>query len=353
MGDANSSAWRRRRGKRKPWDGWSDEELLELRICDLNLAIEGTPVERQVRRLYDELGRKGIRFRPHVWLSSEWFSPDGVPGIAAPFYLAHPRLMRLEARQMLEVDGGTTHSCMRLLRHEAGHAIDTAFRLHFKAGWRKNFGKFSKPYPRHYRPRPNSRRFVQHLDGWYAQAHPAEDWAETFAVWLTPRSQWRQTYAEWPRALAKLEYVDELISESVHGKPARVRSRARPEPVSRLTMTLGQHYEEKRTRLGAAWPDDYDPDLARLFSRAPKYASRPSAARFLRSLRTELRTQVARWTGAPPYTIDQVMQEMIERCREQKLRLAVSHRQARIQAIILVTVHTMNCLRGRRHEIPM
>ena len=28
-----------------------------------------------------------------------------------------------------------------------------------------------------------------HLDPWYAQSHPDEDFAETFAVWLTPEVQ--------------------------------------------------------------------------------------------------------------------------------------------------------------------
>ena len=30
--------------------------------------------------------------------------------------------------------------------------------------------------------------------GAYAASHPEEDFAETFAVWLTPRSNWRQSF---------------------------------------------------------------------------------------------------------------------------------------------------------------
>ena len=107
----------------------SDEQLLGMRFCDLKLNYERTPLARRVRRLYRELDKRGIAFRPHVWLSEEWFSPDGVPGIAAPFYLAHPRLERLERRMMRHVEGGSAESAMRILRHEAGHAIDTADRL--------------------------------------------------------------------------------------------------------------------------------------------------------------------------------------------------------------------------------
>src|ERR1044072_3467043 len=98
---------------------------------------------------------------------------------------------------MLEVEGGTDTECLRILRHEAGHALDTAFRLHFKRQWREHFGSFAQRYPDFYKPKPKSRRYVLHLPTWYAQAHPAEDFAETFAVWLTPRSRWRRRYRSW------------------------------------------------------------------------------------------------------------------------------------------------------------
>ena len=337
---------------RRAWARYDDRRLLEMRIRDLRLRIEGTLLERRVQRLHGELQRRGLRFKPHVWLSSEWFSPDGVPGIAVPFYLAHHRLMKLEARQMLEVEGGSGSGCMRILRHEAGHAIDTAYRLHFRKRWREVFGHYSQPYPRYYRPRPNSRRFVLHLDAWYAQAHPAEDFAETFAVWLTPRSGWRKAYRDWPTALRKLEYVDEVMRE-INGKAPPVNSRIKVDPVSRLPQTLGEYYHKKRQRYGEAWPDIYDPDLRRLFSSERGHAAEPTAASILRSMRAEMRTEVALWTGAHPYTINQVLQDMIERCRELKLRLATPRREVKSQAIIMLTVHTMNCLHGRRHEIPV
>ena len=119
------------------WSRLSDTELLELRICDLKLRIAGTRLEKYVNQLYLELTARGLRFRPHCWLSEDWFSPEGVPGIAIPFFLAHPRLARLERNQMLEVEGGTKHECMRILRHEAGHAIDTAYALHRRRAWQR------------------------------------------------------------------------------------------------------------------------------------------------------------------------------------------------------------------------
>ena len=154
------------------WESLSDEQLLSLRLCDLKLKIGNTELECAVQRLYGELDMRGIRFRPHCWLAQEWFSPDGIPGIAIPFFLAHRRLMNLERRYMREVEGGNRNWLMRILRHEAGHAIDSAYRLRRRAGWRAVFGPASLPYPETYRPRPGSRRFVQHLGAWYAQAHP-------------------------------------------------------------------------------------------------------------------------------------------------------------------------------------
>ncbi|MEZ6094577.1 MAG: putative zinc-binding metallopeptidase [Pirellulaceae bacterium] len=181
----------------KAIDALTDDQLLDCRICDLGLKIETSPLAEPIEQLYEELAERGIKARPHCWFSDEWFSPDGIPGIAIPFYLAHPRLVRLERRQMKEVEGGTRASLMKILRHEAGHAIDTAFRLHRKRGYREVFGNYFAPYPEYYRPRPNSKSFVTHLEPWYAQSHPSEDFAETFAVWLAPGKRWKNDYRGW------------------------------------------------------------------------------------------------------------------------------------------------------------
>ena len=236
---------------RFPWHRLSDEQLLDLRICDLPIKIKGSFLEPHIKRLYSELNARGIRFKPHVWLAEEWFSPDGVPGIAIPFYLAHPRLMKLERKQMLEIEGGTDTECMRILRHEAGHALDTAFRLHFKRQHRELFGSFAQPYPDFYKPKPKSRKYVLHLPAWYAQAHPAEDFAETFAVWLTPRSQWRRRYRGWP-ALRKLEYIDELMNESRRHqteKPNAHKSRATVRAEDNSARTLPAQARALRLRV--------------------------------------------------------------------------------------------------------
>ena len=195
------------------WSSWPDEKLLDLRISQLGVAIEGSVLETRIAELQRELDARGLTFHPHFWLSAEWFSPDGVPGVAIPFYLAHPRLERLERAQMLEVEGGNEAWCMKILRHEAGHAIDNAYKLRQRRRRQQLFGPSYMQYPEYYTPKPYSKSFVLHLDSWYAQSHPDEDFAETFAAWLTPDSDWRARYAGWP-ALKKLEYMDGLMNRA-------------------------------------------------------------------------------------------------------------------------------------------
>jgi hypothetical protein len=340
------------RGREEPsWASTTDEELLALRLSDLKVRIEGTCLEKRIAKLYEELAARDIAFRPHFWFSDEWFSPDGVPGVAIPFYLGHPRLARLEKRQVLEVEGGTEEWCMRILRHETGHAIDTAFRLHLRPSWREMFGKYSETYPDYYAPKPYSKRFVMHLDQWYAQCHPAEDFAETFAVWLKPRSGWRTHYQGWP-ALKKLEYVDKVM-RSLRGRKPKVTSRRHIAPLAGMRKTLAEHYREKRARYVVDHPDFHDRDLRRLFSDLPEHRNRLSAARFLRRIGPELRRLVAHWTGEYQYTINQVLEEMIDRCRELDLHLGRPQSEVRRDALVMLTVQTMNYLHSGHHRVAL
>lgn len=332
------------------WEGWSDEQLLDLRLCDLGLRIRGSELEPRIKELYRELRAAGFeRFRPHFWLSDDWYTPDGVPGVAIPFYMAHPRLARLEFAQMLEVEGGTPEWCMRILRHEAGHALDNAYRLRRRHRRQQLFGLSSKPYPEYYTPRPYSRSFVLHLEPWYAQSHPDEDFAETFAVWLTPDSPWRARYHDWP-ALKKLEYVDGLMREIATQAPSVVNRRT-VDALPRLQKTLREHYAEKRQRYGVDYSNVFDRDLRRLFSDAPEARGNPSAAAFIRRARREVRTLVARWTGEYQYVINQVIDEIDKRCRELNLRLAGDAERAKLDFTIFVAVQTMHFLHSGRHRV--
>lgn len=336
---------------REGWPDLPDDQLLDVRFCELGLTIAGSWLEPRVTTLYEELAARGLTFQPHVWLSGEWFTPDGVPGIAIPFYLAHPRLMRLEKAQMLEVEGGTPEWCMQILRHEAGHAFDNAYDLRKRRRRVRMFGRPTTPYPDFYLPRPYSKSFVLHLDSWYAQSHPDEDFAETFAVWMTPDSDWRVRYADWP-AIKKLECLDELMAE-IAGQPPVLSTRRTVEPLERLRTTLRKHYARKREHYGIQHPDFYDRDLRRLFSSDDAYRKNPKASPFIHRIRRDVRRLVAEWTGAYQYTIDQVIEDMIVRCDELSLRLKYPAERTKLDFTMLLTVQTMNYLHSGRHRVAL
>src|SRR5215469_11616741 len=306
-----------------PWVRCTDEELLRMRFCDLRLSIEGSALARHVRRMYADLERRGLSLRPHVWLSEEWFSPDGVPGIAVPFYLAHPRL---ERRVMGEAEGGNSRLLLRILRHEAGHAVDNAYRLRRRRRWREVFGPASRPYPARYRARAGSRGYVHHLGEWYAQAHPTEDFAETFAVWLAPKSGWRKNYRGWP-AFDKLQAVDALVA-SVRRKRAPVRNRLRIEPLEHNTRTLAQHYRRKLARNRLIRRGLADELLQRAFTSHPSRRGAVRATTLLRTHARALSASVARALASERYSVEQVLHMLIERSAALRLYVRGNRRDS-------------------------
>jgi hypothetical protein len=313
-------------GRQQP----DDESLLRFRFRDLKLRISGSLIATDARQVSDELERRGIRFRPHLWFSTDWFSPDGVPGIAVPFYLADRRLLDLERRMTGEAEGGNRRWRLRLLRHELGHAVDTAFGLRRRRDWQRVFGRPGVPYSRHYTARPRSRHHVLHLEHWYAQSHPTEDFAETFAVWLGPKARWRREYAGWP-ALAKLEFVDALMSEFAGRAPTK-RDRSVVSPVADNKRTLREHYR-RRAGLVAGADARYDRELLRVFAPRDRLAARrPGAAvvpaePWLREIKPRLMRSLLESTGAHPYLAHQVLRAVRQRARRLDLVLSKPNRE--------------------------
>lgn len=324
------------------WVRWPKDRLLDTRICDLGLRIAGSPLEPRIRQLYGELEQRGFLFRPHFWLSDEWYCPDGIPGVAIPFFLSHPRLRRLELESVMEVEGGSRDWCMRLLRHETAHALLNAYRLQERRDWKRIFGRPSAPYPDTYLPKPYSKRYVLNLPNWYAQAHPHEDWAETFAVWLRPRSDWRRRYRNWP-ALKKLELVDALMGE-IRDKRPRLRNRREEHPVETMRMTLREYYAEKSARYGVDSPEFFDRDLQKLFSDDPAFARNEKASRYIRRAHKDIINIVERWTGEYKYRINEVLKEMARRCDKLGLRVARDEQEMKPEVVAFLSVVIMQKL---------
>jgi len=330
-----------------PWADYDDEALLNLRFSSLRLRLRNSLVWPDVLRLREELERRGIRFRPHVWLSTEWFSPDRIPGFAIPFYLAHPRLRQLERNIMGEVEGGSRKWRMRIMRHETGHAIDNAYALRRRADWRRVFGRGAAPYPDDYAPRPASRRHVLHLGHWYAQSHSTEDFAETFAVWMQPKSRWRRDYADWP-ALGKLEFVDQILDEIATRTPKQ-RDRSVNYPLSVVEQTLGDHYRLKKERYGGE-ERRYDQWMARVFVPRSKRPRAPAASGFVREIEPQLRRLLERRARLHPYFVDHAIHTVTRRARQLDLVLRSPRREAKRPVVRLHERIVLDILKRNREN---
>lgn len=299
------------------------QEFLSRPIRDLGLKLEGSPVERFVEQLYRELDAKGLtKFRPACYLTDEWGCPSGEPIIGIPFYLAHAALSELEkATHDLE----DSREIMMYLRHEAGHAFTYAYRLHNSPEWKQLFGPFRRPYRENYRPAPFSRDYVRHLPGWYAQKHPDEDFAETFAVWLTPRSNWRKRYRGW-NAMEKLRYLDRLARKVGRSDPPRRRGRT-DITVDEMDATVAEFYHQAAREEIAVTELAPDTDLRDIFRVSKRRKGARPAQEFLRQHRKAVIDKVAQWTGAQRPLIKTLVETIEERAGKLDLR-ADESRQA-------------------------
>jgi putative zinc-binding metallo-peptidase len=274
-------------------------------IRDLGLQIEGTDLEPVIAKLERELEAAGVRrVHPRFYLSTEWGVPFGTVAIAIPFYLARPDLAAIHAERTSLVEGLGRRDLLRYLRHEMGHVVNYAYRLYEREDWMRTFGPITRPYREEYRPQPFSRKFVRHLPGWYAQKHPDEDWAETFAVWMTPGLDWRAEYAGWPKALEKLEHCDAVMRELRDTEPL-VSDEELDEPVSEISYSLEQYYRGWETDAGE-FPPGLDGALRSIFEDwghpedLTTEAPRRPASDLIRRLARDLPAEVFRWTGHFP-----------------------------------------------------
>lgn len=292
---------------------WSSQPIqaLGLTLADSALA----PVLTEFAAELEHMGLR--RVRPVFYLSTDWGVPDGTVAIGIPFYLARPELTRLHAERVGHVEGASPADILRYLRHEMGHVVNYAYLLHERPEWVGHFGRFDLPYKEEYRPQPFSRNFVRHLPGWYAQKHPDEDWAETFAVWMTPGLDWRAEYADWPIALAKLEYCDRVIAEVKDRDPV-VTAADLDEDVSHLACSLDQFYGDFASEEKGEFSRSLDGALRLIFEDRGQPGSgtagprRPASA-LIRRLEADLMADVYRWTGYFPERTKPLLRHLAER----------------------------------------
>jgi hypothetical protein len=333
-----------RPARAQDWAALRDDELLELRISSLGLKLDETPLRPFVDQLYAELSQKGLVFHPPCEIGDEWFVPVGLPVIFIPFFLAHDRLRQLEKTIILDVEGETPEELMKLIRHEAAHAYSYAYPFVKTRRWQRVFGKSSaEETPSFYRPRPYSRSFVINLDDWYAQSHPDEDFAETFAVWLAPGLDWRARYKKWPAALQKLEYVDELM-KSLAGKPPVAMPQYRVGEHDCLNVKLKTYYARKRKAYEHSFPDFYDNDLRRLFGAEGPAAGTVKASAYLQRTRRELEAAVCQWTNEKKYRVNRLVRKLIDRCQELNLYVHADGVEQGVRVSAYVTTLVMNHL---------
>jgi len=330
----------------------AEERLLDLRICDLPLQVEGTWLEDRVAQLHRELKSRDILFQPRCYLADEWLTPEDEPEIGIPFYLAHPRLIALEQKMMLEAEGSTHDWCMKLLRHEAGHAMSYAYGLHKRRSWQKVFGRSTQAYEDTYRFRPYSRSFVRHLDYYYAQYHPDEDWCETFAVWLTPGLDWQKQYRGW-KALDKLQFVDRLMQSIAGTRPAKEAGRQHWKAAN-IRSTLRRFYARRHDAEAENLPAFHDTNLRRMFLEGSASGEhRRPVARLLQTHRKALLITVSSWTGEKRFMVNGVYKAIHQRAKALGLVTEDPEPAAMLQLATYLTTLMMNYrytnrLRGNR-----
>lgn len=320
-------------------------QLLPVRIRDLGLSLERSPVAELVRHLYNELEAKGLRhFRPTCYLSDEWGSPTGEPVIGIPFYLGDPRVANLEDA-INDVEG--EREVMMYLRHEAGHAFNHAYELYQTPEWRKLFGSTRKPYRDDYPFVPFSRDFVRYIPGWYAQKHPDEDFAETFAVWLDPESRWKRRYSGWG-ALRKLQYVDRIARELGDVQPVRPVGKT-DITVAEMDQTVEEFYQEFHVDESPMIADlALDADLLDIFPTRTDDEAR-SAAALLKEYRRTIIDKVNYWTGVRRTLVRTLVLAVETRLEE--LNLVVVRERARQQMLgltVYITTLAMTFLTGKK-----
>lgn len=324
-----------------------EAKLGETPIRELGLQIAGTRLEPIVAAFSLELERLGLeKIKPIFYLSTEWGVASDTIAIAIPFYLARQDLTALHQERAGHVEGYTRNDILKYLRHEMGHVVLYGYKLYEDPDWIALFGSVTQPYLEQYRPEPFSRRYVQHLPGWYAQKHPEEDWAETFAVWMTPGVDWRNEYQEWPEAFHKLEYCARVMDQIKDREPL-ITATTPDESADTITYSVDDFYRSNALA-DEHLPPGLDGALRTIFEElrrdsAPDPAGRKSAAELIARLELEIVANVYRWTGHFPEQTRLLLRHIAKRAERLGLAyLTQDEEKAELALTTFVTALAMN-----------
>lgn len=302
-------------------------ELLNTPINRLGLRIKGTIFEQAIATVRAELRKKGItKLEPEFYLSTGYGCITASPIIALGFYDCSDILK--EVNRELRGWYYSEADVYNLLRHEIGHAFCYAYELYRRPEFCELFqveGDFFKTYPKgdDYDYNPRSKSYVNPSGDHYAQKHPDEDFAETFQVWLMPRSGWKRKYRHKPTALRKIEYVARVVEELGAQPPVVVNYPDwKDESVEDMKKSVAEF-------MGAD-PDHYrrnasgyvDPDIQALFRSEPRGISRRDlrkgfvrAEAWLRSQKLPLINRISYWTGVDAIVVRDLAEKLIHRAR--------------------------------------
>lgn len=308
---------------------FSDETLrLELLLTPLNqleVSIDKSYFAEAIPLAREDLKRLRItQLQPYFYLSTGYGTVAGTTSIALGFYDCTELLrgLNLERRGFQY----TREDIVNLVRHELGHAFAYAYKLYTRKDFRQIFkvkGNYFNTYPvtdRYLeRVNPWSRDFVNPSGDHYAQKHPDEDFAETFTVLLQPGYDWAYEYRNYPGALRKLEFVQNLIAELGGAEPLIDQTPNAYEALASVKITLARFFRLRSTRAYRQQATGFiDPDLRDLFWRPPailrgnrkRERDYVHADNFIRKHKRAIVTQVSRWTGVP----ETVVRDLLDKC---------------------------------------
>lgn len=295
---------------------------LKSDFSDYRLRWQNVPkINSSVLQVKHEVRKKGLKyFWPAIFVGSEWYSPEDLNSVAIPFYLLDPQLLELEKKVMGEAEGENINSFLKLLRHEVGHAFEHAYGLSKLPQWQMIFGDPNTKYnPHSYTYQAYSRKFARNLSGCYGQVHPSEDFAESFAVWLTPRSNWRKKYCASPVILSKLKYIDSLVASLKNRRPLKVAK----DPYLQdelLSSSLENLYRSRIRELGSDSQFYFDRALKKIFVDRSKSTKQALPADIWLKQNSQVLTEKTKSTiQIPKYAIAAQVKRFYQRLKILKL----------------------------------